>query len=96
MGKFSGLIKKLCMALLQKHGAVYLIDHRQNFSEKLGKPVTLMVLNRSYDVEEYNMLFPEKAKDPEKCQRVKVPVLESFKEVELLKALAAIYKGGGG
>jgi hypothetical protein len=93
MGRFAGKINKLCIAL-SKRGRIYLIDRRQQYSQKLDKPVTIIILNRLYPIAEYNKLFPMNKKDPEKQKFVKKPVLDSFKEINILLALVAIYKEG--
>lgn len=46
-------------------------------------------------VDEYNKMYPEKKKNPNKCDFVKVPVIESFREINILLCLAQIYKAGG-
>lgn len=95
MGKFAGKINTLCKALAAR-GEIYLIDRRQHFSEKLNKPVTLIVVNKNVPVEEYNRMYapPDKQKDPDKAKAVKVSLLETFSEVEVIKHLAAAIKGG--
>ncbi len=75
-------------------GQIYLIDRRQLFSEKLGKVVTLLVLNKMIPVEEWNREHPKKKKDPDKVKAVKVLVKESFKELDILLELLSIYRGG--
>lgn len=93
MGKLSRKINKLCMALSFR-GQIYLIDRRQLFSDKLGKVVTLLVLNKMIPVEEWNREHPKKKKDPDKVKSVKVLVKESFKELDILLELLSIYRGG--
>lgn len=93
MGKLSGKINKLCMALTFR-GQIYLIDRRQLFSEKLGKVVTLLVLNKMIPVEEWNREHPKKKKDPDKVKAVKLPIKESFRELDILQELLSIYRGG--
>ena len=93
MGKLSGKINKLCMALTFR-GQIYLIDRRQLFSEKLGKVVTLLVLNKMIPVEEWNREHPKKKKDPDKVKSVKLPIKESFRELDILQELLSIYRGG--
>lgn len=93
MGKLSGKINKLCMALTFR-GQIYLIDRRQLFSEKLGKVVTLLVLNKMIPAEEWNREHPKKKKDPDKVKAVKLPIKESFKELDILQELLSIYRGG--
>lgn len=93
MGMLAGKIKKLCQALAMR-GEIYLIDRRQQYSEKLGKPVTVLILNKSIPVEEYNRLNPEKQKNPEKQHRLKVAIMDSFKEIDILLRLVDIYKAG--
>lgn len=75
-------------------GQIYLIDRRQLFSEKLGKVVMLLVLNKMIPVEEWNREHPKKKKDPDKVKAVKVLVKESFKELDILLELLSIYRGG--
>jgi hypothetical protein len=75
-------------------GQIYLIDRRQVFSEKLGKVVTLLVLNKMIPVEAWNREHPKKKKDPDKVKAVKVLVKESFKELDILLELLSIYRGG--
>ncbi|PWM78659.1 MAG: hypothetical protein DBY32_04050 [Phascolarctobacterium sp.] len=101
MGKFAGKINMLCKAHAAR-GNIYLIDRKQVFSAKLNKPVTLLVLNENIPAEEYNRRFPDKKpKDPQQQPFAKVPVLETFSEVEIIKVLAAALdkkkqrKGGG-
>lgn len=93
MGKLSGKINKLCMALTFR-GKIYLIDRRQLFSDKLGKVVTLLVLNKMIPVEEWNREHPKKKKDPDKVKAVKLPIKESFRELDILQELLSIYRGG--
>lgn len=93
MGKLSSKINKLCMALSFR-GQIYLIDRRQLFSDKLGKVVTLLVLNKLIPVEEWNAEHPKKKKDPDKVKVVKVSVKESFRELDILLELLSIYRGG--
>lgn len=93
MGKLSGKINKLCMALSFR-GQIYLIDRRQLFSDKLGKVVTLLVLNKMIPVEEWNREHPKKKKGPDKVKSVKLPIKESFRELDILQELLSIYRGG--
>ena len=94
MGKFAGKINMLCKALAAC-GHIYLIDRKQVYSEKLNKPVTLIVVSKDMTAEEFNAAYPDKKlKDPEKVSRVKVSLLETFSEVEVIKYLAAALKGG--
>ena len=75
-------------------GQIYLIDRRQLFSDKLGKVVTLLVLNKMIPVEEWNREHPKKKKDPDKVKAVKLPIKESFRELDILQELLSIYRGG--
>ena len=94
MGKFAGKINMLCKALAAR-GQIYLIDRKQVYSEKLNKPVTLIVVSKDMTAEEFNAAYPDKKpKDPEKVSRVKVSLIETFSEVEVIKYLAAALKGG--
>ena len=79
---------------LSFRGQIYLIDRRQLFSDNLGKVVTLLVLNKMIPVEEWNQKHPKKKKDPDKVKSVKLPIKESFRELDILQELLSIYRGG--
>lgn len=95
MSRLSTKINKLCRALNAKYKLIYLVDKQQRYSSKLNKAVNVYVLSRLYPVEEYNRMFPEKAKSPDKQQFVKVPVIDSLKEIVILLEMVEIYKAGG-
>lgn len=89
MGRFGLKINKLMQAL-ETQGEIYLLDRRQQWSEKLGKKVQTITLSKSVPTEEYNKDNP-KPKNTDK-QRVKVPVVTTFSEVEIVQFLAARWK----
>lgn len=87
-------IKKLLTALSQR-GEIFLVNREMVYSEKLEKMCTLYKLNRLTPTEEYYKNNPDKKrrKDDDR-QFVKETVNSSFKEVDILLNLVAIYKGG--
>lgn len=89
MGRFGLKINKLMQAL-ETQGEIYLLDRRQQWSEKLGKKVQAITLSKSVPTEEYNKDNP-KPKVTDK-QRVKVPVVTTFSEVEIVQLLAERWK----
>lgn len=84
-------IRKLTAALEMK-GKIYLVNKEQFYSDKLGKICTSNKLTNLMPVEEYNKIFPDDKKDPEKYKRVKVEVLKSFSNIDILLKLVEIYK----
>lgn len=86
-------IKKLLKALEVK-GKIYLFSKSQVYSQKLGKICTVNKLDVMMPLEEYFEKFPEKRKngDRYKSDYVRVPVADSFREVDVLLSLADIYK----
>ena len=48
------------------------------------------------NVEDYNEQYPDKKKDPDKYSNVKVEILSTFKQQEILLELVKIYKEVGG
>lgn len=89
MGRFGLKINKLMQAL-ETQGEIYLLDRRQQWSEKLGKKVQAITLSKSVPTEEYNKDNP-KPKNTDK-ERVKVPIVTTFSEVEIVQLLAAQWK----
>lgn len=89
MGRFGLKINKLMQAL-ETQGEIYLLDRRQQWSEKLGKKVQAITLSKSVPTEEYNKDNP-KPKNTDK-ERVKIPVVTTFSEVEIVQLLAARWK----
>lgn len=87
-------INKLCMALKMK-GYIYLINREQFYSEKLKKVCTIHKLIHLMPTEEYNKMYPDDKKDAEKYKNVKVEILKSFSNIDILIKLAEIYKQVG-
>lgn len=94
MSRLSTKINKLCRALNLKYKMIYLVDRQQRYSTKHNKAINVYVLNRLYPVEEYNRMFPDKAKNPDKQKFVKVPVIDSLQEIVILLELVEIYRAG--
>lgn len=92
--KLGSKINKLLMALKQK-GYVFMLHKEQNWSSKLNRVSTLYKLFHLVPVEEYNKLYPDKKKDPNKYDYVKMEVYKSFKQVDILLELVERYKGAG-
>ncbi len=76
-------------------GEIYLYSREQVYSSKLEKICTINKVSHLMNVKEYNKLYPDKKKNPNKYDFVKVPVTESFREIDILLCLAEIYKAGG-
>lgn len=91
MGGIQSKINKLCMALKIK-GYIYLINKEQFYSKKIKKVCTANKLIRLMPVAEYNKLYPNNKKDPNKYENVKVEVLKSFSNIDILIKLAEIYR----
>lgn len=89
MSILTSKIRKLQRAL-EMHGEVYLISRAQIYSEKLDKVCTKFVLDKIMTWEEYQALNPETKRKPRKT--VRENVIESFKEIDVLLALAEAYK----
>lgn len=90
MSVLTSKIRKLQRALETQHGEVYLVNRAQIYSEKLGKVCTKFVLDKIMTWEEYKALNPKTKKKPRNT--VRENVLESFKEIDVLLALAEAYK----
>ena len=89
MGRFALKIDKLMQAL-EIEGIVYLLDRRQQWSDKLNKKVQAITLSESVPTDEYNKDNP-KPKNTTK-ERVKVSLFTTFSEVEVVKYLADQWK----
>lgn len=89
MGRFGLKINKLMQAL-ESQGEVYMLDRRQAWSDKLHRKVQSLTLSKSVPTEEFNKGNPK----PKSTQheRVKVEVLTTFSEVEVVLALAERWK----
>ncbi len=93
MKNISSKIRKLIKAL-EMRGEIYLYTKEQIYSLKLDKICTINKLSRLMSVEEYNLLHPDKKKNPKKYEYVKDSVIDSFKEIDILLELVEIYKAG--
>lgn len=85
MGRFGLKINKLMQAL-ETQGEIYLLDRRQQWSENLHKKVAAITLSKSVPTEEYNKDNPKPKKTTK--ERVKVAIMTTFSEVEIVKYLA--------
>jgi hypothetical protein len=88
-------IKKLLTALSLR-GERYLVNREMVYSAKLDKMCTVYKLNRLTPIDEYYKKHPEKKRRKnDEREYIKEPIFSSFKEVDIVLNLAAIYKGGG-
>lgn len=87
-------IKKLLTALSIK-GYIYLVNREQFLSNISGRICTVHKLFHLMPVEEYNKLYPDDKKDPEKHKFVKLKILSTFRQEEILITLVNIYKKAG-
>ena len=85
-------IRKLQRAL-EMRGELYLVNRAQIYSETLDKVCTKYILDKAISWDEWRSKNPTKKKH--KCKRVRENVLESFKELDILLALADAYRKGG-
>lgn len=90
-GKINKLIKGLNI-----YGYIYLVNREQFISKKTGDVCTVYKLFHLMDIEDYNEEYPDKKKDPDKYSKVKVEVLSTFKQQEILLELVRVYKEVGG
>ncbi|MGL4108333.1 hypothetical protein [Clostridium sp. LP20] len=88
-------INKLIRAL-NKYEYIYLVNKEQFLSKKSNKVCSIYKLFHLMDIEEYNLRYPEDKKNPNKYSNVKVEVLSTFNQVEILLRLVDIYKEVGG
>lgn len=95
MKNISSKIRKLTRALEVK-GKIYLVNREQFYSIKKQKVCTTHKLSQLLSIEEYNKLNPEDKKDPKKYEYVKVEILKSFSEIDILIKLVDIYQEVGG
>lgn len=85
MGRFGLKINKLMQAL-ETQGEIYLLDRRQQWSDKLHKKLAALTLSKSVPTAEYNRDNPKPRKTAK--ERVKVTVMTTFSEIEIIKYLA--------
>lgn len=88
-------INKLIKALNTK-GYIYLVNKEQFLSKKSNKVCTVYKLFHLMDIEEYNRLYPDDKKDTNKYSSVKVELLSTFNQIEILLKLVELYKEVGG
>lgn len=88
-------IKKLLQAL-NLQNKIYMVNREQGYSATKGKVYNMLVLYRLTPIEEYNAVHKDKPKNPDKYDFVKEKVSSSFSEVDILKELVMVYKGGAG
>ncbi|MGG7077370.1 hypothetical protein [Clostridium sardiniense] len=78
------------------YGYIYLVNREQFLSNKTGNICTVYKLFHLMDVEEYNEIYSDNKKDPNKYSKIKEEVLSTFKQQEILLKLVEIYKEVGG
>lgn len=88
-------INKLVMAL-NSMGYICLVNREQFYSSKLGKVCSINKAFHLMPVEEYNQMYPDNKKDPEKYEFIKMEIISSFKQEEILLKLIEVYKEAGG
>ena len=88
-------INKLIKALNQ-YGYIYLVNREQFLSKTTHKICTVYKLFHLMPIEEYNRMYPDDKKDPKKYENVKVEVLSTFRQEEILLKLVDLYKEVGG
>ena len=86
-------IRKLLQAL-NVQGKVYMVNREQVFSASKGRVYNKLVLNKITPIDEYNECHPDKKKDATKYEFVKEEITSSFREVDILLTLVAVYNGG--
>ena len=90
----SGKIRKIAKALEIK-GVIYLYSRDQVYSEKLSKVCTLYKLDHLMPWEEFKKKFPDKAeRKKKKGVPVRVEIIRTFKEIDVLMYLAEVLKAG--
>lgn len=88
-------INKLIKALNTK-GYIYLVNKEQFLSKKSNKVCSIYKLFHLMNIEEYNRKYPDDKKDSNKYSNVKVELLSTFNQVEILLKLVDLYKEVGG
>lgn len=87
-------IRKLLLALQLKN-KFYLFCKEQFLSTTTKKIRTVNKLYHLMPIEEYNRLYPDAKKDPNKYSYVRIEILSTFRIEEVLIKLADIYKEVG-
>lgn len=78
---------------LEQAGYIYMVHYKQYYSEKAGKPLTIIKLTKLITAKEYVELHPKsKGNKP----HYEINVMESFKASDILIELAKIYKKARG
>ena len=94
MVNLTSKINKLLSAL-NLYGYIYMINKEQIYSNKKEKVCSIYKLFQLLPVDEYNELYPDDKKDINKYDKVKVEIIKSFKQVDILLELVSIYKKVG-
>lgn len=94
MKNISSKIKKLIKALEMRR-EIYLFTKEQTYSFNLDKICTLNKLSHLMPANKYYSMHPEKKRRKNDNRKyIKVPVIDSFKEIDILLELVEIYKAG--
>ena len=94
MKNISSKIKKLIKAL-EIRGEIYLFTKEQIYSCKLEKICILNRLSYLMPASKYYAMHPEKKRRKnDNREYVKYPIVDSFKEIDILLELVEIYKAG--
>ena len=72
------------------------MNREQFVSKNTGNVCTVYKLFHLMDVEDYNNMYPDDKKNPNKYSKVKLEILSTFKQQEILLKLVEIYKEVGG
>ncbi|WP_027099345.1 hypothetical protein [Clostridium paraputrificum] len=88
-------INKLIKAL-NTYGYIYLVNREQFLSKTSNKICTVYKLFHLMDIEDYNRMYPDDKKDTNKYSSVKVELLSTFNQIEILLKLVELYKEVGG
>ena len=88
-------INKLIKAL-NTYGYIYLVNREQFLSKTSNKICTVYQLFHLMDIEDYNRMYPDDKKDTNKYSSVKVELLSTFNQIEILLKLVELYKEVGG
>ena len=87
-------INKLIKALNIK-GFLYLMNKEQFLSKKSRKICSVYKLFHLMPTDKYNKLYPNDKKDSNKYENVKIEILSTFNQIEILLKLIDIYKEVG-
>lgn len=89
MSKMTGKIGKLLKAL-EMRNQIYLFTREQVYSPKVKKACMVKKLSYLMPADRYYELHPEKKRKD--VEYVKVPVAESFREIDILLELVDIHR----